>query len=190
MWPHVTRSDPEVTSFHRKSPGSCCRRLITLVLCTLRPYWAVTRMRWQGRHRKWRHVTGSDPQVTSFERKSPGIGCRRPKTRVLCIIELLHDCNSEEEAVTWQEMTSRDLTSSKLTQKWGHFTGSHQEVVVEVWSLGFCVHLSFYRVGTRRRWQSCDRKWLTWPTSHHVTLRDRKWPESDVISMEVSRKWL
>ena len=32
--------------------------------------------------RKLRHVTGSDPEVTSFDRKSPGRGWRRPKTCV------------------------------------------------------------------------------------------------------------
>ena len=32
--PHVARSDPEVMSFARKSPGSCCRRPVSLVLGT------------------------------------------------------------------------------------------------------------------------------------------------------------
>jgi len=34
-WPHVTGSYPEVTFFHRKSPGSDCGRPTTPVLCTL-----------------------------------------------------------------------------------------------------------------------------------------------------------
>ena len=55
-------------------------------------------------------VTGSDPEVTSFDWKSPGSGCRRPKTRVLSRFELLQGCNSQEVAVTRQEMTTRDLT--------------------------------------------------------------------------------
>ena len=32
-WLHVTGSAPEVTSFHRKSPGSVCRWSKTWVLC-------------------------------------------------------------------------------------------------------------------------------------------------------------
>ena len=28
------------------------------------------------------HVTVSDPEVTSIHQKSPGSGCRRPKTRI------------------------------------------------------------------------------------------------------------
>ena len=45
-------------------------------------------------------ATGSDPEVTSFRRKSPGIGGRRPKIRVLYTFELLQGCNSQEVAVT------------------------------------------------------------------------------------------
>ena len=50
------------------------------------------------------HVTGSDV----ISRKSPGNGCRRPKTRVLSTFELLQGSNSQEVAVPWEEMTSRD----------------------------------------------------------------------------------
>ena len=35
------------------------------------------------------HRTGSDPDVTSFDRKSPGSDCRRPINQVLCTLELL-----------------------------------------------------------------------------------------------------
>ena len=45
--PEVTESDPEVTSFERKSPGSGCRRAISQVLGTLELLRAVTRRRWQ-----------------------------------------------------------------------------------------------------------------------------------------------
>ena len=34
-------------------------------------------------------VTGSDPEVTSFDRKSLGTGCRRPKSRVYCAFHFL-----------------------------------------------------------------------------------------------------
>ena len=56
------------------------------------------------------HVTKSGPKMTSFDRKSPGSGCRRLKTCVLCTFELLQGCNSQEVAVMLQEMTSRALT--------------------------------------------------------------------------------
>ena len=54
------------------------------------------------------HGTGSDPEVKSFDRKSPGSGCR-PISQVLGAFELLQGCNSQV-AVTSREMTSRDLT--------------------------------------------------------------------------------
>ena len=46
------------------------------------------------------HVTGSDPEVTSFDRKSPGSCSRRPIIQVLGTFELLQVCNSQEEAAT------------------------------------------------------------------------------------------
>ena len=49
--------------------------------------------------RKLRHVTGSDPEVTSFDRKSPGRGCK-PISQVLGAFELLYSCNWQEVAVT------------------------------------------------------------------------------------------
>ena len=44
-------------------------------------------------------VTG-DPEVTSFDLKSPGSGCRRPISLVLGTFELQQGCNSQEVAVT------------------------------------------------------------------------------------------
>ena len=46
------------------------------------------------------HVTGSDPEGTSLDWKSPESGCRRPISQVLCTFELLKICNSQEVAVT------------------------------------------------------------------------------------------
>ena len=46
-----------------------------------------------------------DPEVTLFDRKSPGRGCK-PISQVLGAFELLYSCNWQEVAVTWQEMTS------------------------------------------------------------------------------------
>ena len=48
--------------------------------------------------------------MTSFYRKSLGSGCRRLKSLLLGTFELLQDFNSQEVAVTWQEMALRDLT--------------------------------------------------------------------------------
>ena len=45
-------------------------------------------------------VIGSDPEETSFGRKSAGSNCRRPICQVLGMFELLQGCNSQEVAVT------------------------------------------------------------------------------------------
>jgi len=42
----------------------------------------------------WAQVTGSDPEVTSFDRKSPGSGCRRPKNVVHCAFHFLQGYSS------------------------------------------------------------------------------------------------
>jgi len=130
---HVTASDSEVTSFDRKSPGSGCRRLVILVLCTFElsqdlPAGGSRHM--TGNDVRWPHVTGSDPEVTSFDWNSPGSGCRRRISRVLGMFELLQSWNSQEVAVTWQEITSRDFTWPEVNRKCGHLTGSNLEVAV------------------------------------------------------------
>jgi len=84
-----------------------------------------------GNYVTWPQVTGSDPEVTSFDGKSPGSGWRRPKTRIYCTFCFLQGCSSQEEAVTWQQMTSRDLRWPEETLKWRHLTGSPLEVAVE-----------------------------------------------------------
>jgi len=129
-------------------------------------------------------VTGSDPEVTLFHRKSPGSGCRRWKTRVLGTFELLHVCNSQEVAVTCEEKTSRGLTWPEVIRKWRHLSGRHLEVAVEGLQVWFWVRLSSNRAVTRRSWQPRDSKW------RHVTSRDRKWPARDVTWAEVTWKWL
>ena len=68
----------------------------------LSSYRAMSRRRWQSRDRKGCHVTevtGSDPEVTSFNRKSPASGCGR-KTHVSGTFEHLQVCNSQEVAFT------------------------------------------------------------------------------------------
>ena len=48
----------------------------------------------------WPEVTGSVPEVRSFDQKSPGSGCRRPVSQGLGALELLQGFNSQEKAVT------------------------------------------------------------------------------------------
>jgi len=76
-------------------------------------------------------VTRSDTEVTSFYRKSPGSSFRRLKTGRFCTFDFLQGCSSQEEAVTWQEMTSGYLMWAEVTRKWHPFAGSHLEVAVE-----------------------------------------------------------
>ena len=64
-----------------------------------------------------RHMTGSDTEVTSFDRKSPGSGCWRPISQVLGTFELLQGCNSQEVAITLQELTSCDPTGLEVTRE-------------------------------------------------------------------------
>ena len=54
-------------------------------------------------------VSRNDPEVTSLDRKSPGLGCRRPISQVLGTFESIQGCNSQVVRVTRQEMTSRGL---------------------------------------------------------------------------------
>jgi len=78
-------------------------------------------------NRKWCHVTGSGSEVTSFGRKSPGSGCKRPISQVLGMFEFLHGCNSQV-SVMWLKMTSQtsrdrnwpesDVIWPKVTWKW------------------------------------------------------------------------
>jgi len=59
-WPQVTGSDPEVTSFYRKSPCSGFRRPKLAYTVHFTSYMAVARRRRQSRDRKWRHVNSGD----------------------------------------------------------------------------------------------------------------------------------
>jgi len=133
-----------------------------------------------GNNITWPHVTGSDSEMTSFDWKSPGSGCRRPKIRIYCEFLFLQGCSSQGEAVTWQEMTLRYIKWPEVTRKWRHLTRSHLEVAVEGRKLAYTVSFTSYKTVARRERQSPDWKWC------HVTSGDRKWPGSDVIWTEVS----
>jgi len=137
-----------------------------------------------GNYVTWFQVIGSDPELTSFDRKSPGSGCRRPNTGEYCTFHFLQGCSSQEEAVTWQEMTSCDLRWPEVTRKRRHLIGSHLEVAVEGRKLAYTVHFTSYKAVACLRRHSRGRKWC------HVTSGDRKWATSDVIWPEVTWKWL
>ena len=59
---------------------------------------------------------GSNPEVASFDRKSPGRGHRKPISQVFCMLELLQGCNSQEVAVMLQEKMSRDWKLLEVTR--------------------------------------------------------------------------
>jgi len=90
---HLTGSHLEVAVEGRKL--ACYMRLTS--------YEAVACRR-KSRDRKWRHVTSGDrkwPGSDVICRKSPGSGCRRPKTHVYCAFDFLQSWSSQQEAVTW-----------------------------------------------------------------------------------------
>jgi len=129
----VTGSDPEVMPFdgsHLQVPVKG-RKLAYTVHFT--SYKAVALSRRESRQRKWLTwpgVTGSDPDVTSFARKSPGRGCEGRKLAytvhftsykaVACSRRSSHD-------MKWHHVTRW----SEVTRKWRHFTGSHLEAAVD-----------------------------------------------------------
>ena len=97
--PEVIGSDSEGTSFDRKSPGRGCRRPISQVLGTFELLHGCISQEVAVRDRKLHHLPGSEPEVTLFDPKSPGSGCRRPICQILGTFELLQGCNSQEVAV-------------------------------------------------------------------------------------------
>jgi len=179
-WPEVTRKWRNLTERHLELAVEVRKLAYTVHLTS---YKAVACRRNQSRDRKWRHVTVSDPEVTWFDRKSPGSGCGNFKTGVYCTFHSLQACSLQEEEITWQEMTWCDLRWPEVTQKWRHLTGSHLEVAVEVRKLAYTVHFTSSKAVARRRRQWRERK------RRHVTSSDCKWLGSDVIWPEVSWKW-
>jgi len=87
----------------------------------------------------------------------------------------LQGCSSQEEAVTWQEMKSRDLMWPEVTRKWRHLTGSPLEVAVQGRKLTYTVCFTSYKAVARRRKHLRDRKW------HHVT--SVTWSDPEVTSL-------
>jgi len=229
-WRHVASgdlSDPEVTSFYQKSPGSGCRRLKTRVYCTF-PFLqgcssqqkAVTWLEMMSRHlmwpevtRKWRHltgshlevtvesqnphivyislptrgslagggshvtenlvtsprVTGSYPEETSFDRKSPGSACKRPNLAYSVHL-------TSYEAAACRKRLSH-------CRKWRHVVGSDPEVKSFDWKLpGSCC-------GRPKKPVYCTFHFLNGGRSQgggtHVTGNDVTWPQG----LKVTLKW-
>jgi len=128
----------------------------------------------------WPQVSRSDPEVPSFDRKSPGSVCRGPKTGIYCTFYFLQGCSSQREAVTWQEMMSRDLRWTEVTRRWRHLTGSHLEVAVEGRKLAYTLHFTSYKA-------------LTVGGGSHVTgndSRDLRWPEVTLMLRHLTRSHL
>ena len=59
-------------------------------------------------------MTGSDPEMMSFDRKLPGSGCRRPISEIWGMFELLQGCNSQEVALMCQQM----MSATSHDRKW------------------------------------------------------------------------
>jgi len=138
----------------------------------------------------WPQVTGSDPEVTSFDRKSPWSGCRSPKTGVYCTFHFLQGCSSQEETVTWQEMTSRDFRWPELTWKWRHLTRSHLEVAVEGLKLAYTVQFTSYKAVAPEGGSHVTGNDVTWPhltgSDPEVTSFDRKSREVAVVGRKLA----
>jgi len=181
------RKWPEVTSFDRKSlevPVEIQKLAYTVHFAS---YKAVARGGGSdvtGNEVTWPQVIGSDTEVTSFDLISAGSGCRMPKTPVYSTFHFLQSCRSMEEAVTWQEMMSSDLRRPKVTRNWRKLTGSLLEVGVQGQKLAYTAHFTSFKAVAQSIRPSHHRKW------RHATSGDRKLLGSDVISPEVTWKWL
>jgi len=94
----------------------------------------------------------------------------------------LQRCITQWEAVTWQNMTSRNLGWPKVTRKWRHLTGSHLGVAVEGLKLASTVHFNEYKAVARSTRQSCEGNDVTWThvieCDPGMTPLDRKSPGS------------
>jgi len=88
-WPQVTRKWRHLTGSHLEVAAEG-RKLASPVHFTF--YRAVA----HSRKVTWQEITSPDlrqPEVTSFDRKSLGSGCSRPKTYVYSIFHFLQGCS-------------------------------------------------------------------------------------------------
>jgi len=132
-WPHVTGSDPELTSFHRMSPGSGSRRPISQVLGSFELLQGCNSQKAADTCQEmttWPQVTGCDPEVTSFDRKWAGSGCKTPISEFWVHLSF-YRAPTCRRWHSHDEIISRHPAWSDVTWKWHHLTGSHLEVAVE-----------------------------------------------------------
>ena len=102
--PHVTGSNPEVTSYSGSYLEVAVEGLKAIFWVRLSSYRAE--LAGGGNHVRGNdlvglHVTGRDPEVTSFARKSPESACRSPKAKFWVRLSLFR-------AVTRSWWQSRD----------------------------------------------------------------------------------
>jgi len=144
-WPEVTRKWRHLTGSHIEGAVEGRKLAYTLHFTSYKAVAHRRRSHMTGNDVTWPKVTGSDIEVTSFDRKSPGSGCRMPNTGEYCTFHFLQGCSLQEEAVTRQEMTSRDLRWQEVILKWRHLTGSHLEVAVEGRKLAYTWDFTSYK---------------------------------------------
>jgi len=181
MWPHVTGSDPEVTSFDRKSPGSGCIRPKTDVYCTFHFLQGCSS---QEEAVTWQEMTSRDLRWSEVTWKSPGSGCRRPETGVYCTFHFLQGCSRQDEAATRQEMThvtSFDRSDPEVTSFDRKSPGSG----CRRRKLACTVHFTSYKAVGRTRRSHAIGNDVTWP---QVTGSDRKWCHLTGSHLEVAVK--
>jgi len=122
---------------------------------------------------KWRHLTRSHLEVAVQ-------GQKRAYTVHFTSYKAY---SSQEEVVTWQEMTSCDFRWPEETRKWRHLTESHLEVKVESQNS----HILYISLPTRRSLaeggSQVTANDVTWPqmtgSDPEVTSFDRKLPGRD-----------
>jgi len=150
-WRHLTGSQLEVALEGRK---------LTLLVRFI-PNKAVAHKTRQSRDRKCCHVTSGDLKWPGSDFIWPEVTWKwleRPKTRIVGAFHLLQGCSSQEEAVTWQKMTSHDLRLLQMTRKWHRLTGSYLEVAVEGRKFALFVRFTSYKAIAHRNRESRDRK--------------------------------
>jgi len=108
-WPEVTRKWRRLIGSHQEVPVEGRKLAYTVHFTFYKAAACRGGSHVTGNDVTWSHLTGSNPEVTSFDRNSPARGWRRSKTRVYCTFHFLQGCTSQEKTVTWRELTSRDL---------------------------------------------------------------------------------
>jgi len=113
--PEVTRKRRHLTGGHLEGAVEGQKLAYTAHFTS---YKAVARRRRQSRHRRWCHRELRLPEVTrrwcyltGSHLKVAVEGQKRPETT----FHFLQGCSSQEEAITWQEMMSHDLSWPKVT---------------------------------------------------------------------------